>query len=159
MPSSSVESQLLTEPVNQLDLADYCIVTSDTPVRQAIERMREMRQNCAIIIGKGTQVVGILTDRDVLKRVVTAPDTWDKHVEEVMTPDPQTISPDAPAGEALYMMDEGRYRNVPVVNARGLIRGNVTHYSILKFLTDHFPQEVYNLPPDPTNYASDRDGG
>lgn len=159
MSTSTVESQLLTEPVKQLDLSRYCLVTADTPVREVIAQMREVRQNCALIVGKGTQIVGILTDRDVLKRVANHPETWDQAVEEVMTTKPDTVSPDATTGDALQMMDEGRYRNVPVVTARGAVRGNVTHYSILKFLTDHFPEVIYNLPPDPTNYAPDRDGG
>jgi CBS domain-containing protein len=159
MTPSSVESQLLTEPISQLDLSDYCIVTADTSVRETVEQMRELHQNCAIVIGKGMHIIGILTDRDVLKRVVTTPDTWDQPVETVMTPEPDTIRAQATTGEALRMMEDGHYRNVPVVNERGAIRGNVTYYAILKFLTDHFPAAIYNLPPDPTNFAQDRDGG
>jgi CBS domain-containing protein len=159
MPTPSVESQLLTVPISQLDLSAYCIVTADTSARDTVERMREMRQNCAIIIGKGSRIVGIITDRDILKRVVTTPETWDQPVDAVMTPTPETIRVNATTGEALRMMEDGHYRNVPVVNDKGVIRGNVTYYAILKFLADHFPAAVYNLPPDPTNYAQDRDGG
>ena len=159
MATGSIETQLLTAPIQQLDLSDFCMVTADTSVQDTVERMRLTRQNCALIIGKGTQIVGILTDRDVLKRVVTQPDSWEQPVETVMTRSPDTISPNASAGDALRMMDEGHYRNVPVVNAKGVIAGSVSQYSILKFLTDHFPETVYNLPPDPTNYAQDRDGG
>lgn len=156
---ASVESQLLTEPVHQLDLSDYCIVTADTSVRETVEQMRTLRQNCAIIIGKGTKLVGILTDRDVLKRVATQPETWDQPVETVMTAAPDTLPDTAPTGEALRMMQAGKYRNVPVVSNKGVIRGNLTYFSILQFLTDHFPGAVYNLPPDPTNFAQERDGG
>jgi CBS domain-containing protein len=159
MPTSSVESQLLSEPISQLDLSDYCIVTADTSVRETVEQMRELRHNSAIIIGKGMHILGILTDRDVLKRVVTKPEVWDQPVESVMTPTPDTIRASATTGEALHMMENGHYRNVPVVNDKGVIRGNVTYYAILKFLTDHFADVVYNLPPDPTNYADDREGG
>jgi CBS domain-containing protein len=159
MPPTNVEAQLLAAPVKQLDLSEYLLVTADTTVRATVERLRERRQNCALVIGKGTRLIGILTDRDVLRRVVAAPDTWDQPVETVMTPTPQTVNPDAPAGDALRLMEEGHYRNVPVVNANGLLRGNLTHFAVLKFLTDHFPAEVYNLPPDPTHYAQERDGG
>src|SRR5262245_28305680 len=123
MPTSSVESQLLTVPISQLDLADYCIVTADTTVRETVDQMRELHQNCAIIIGKGTHIVGVLTDRDVLKRVVTHPETWDQPVETVMTESPDTIRTNATAGEALHMMEEGHFRNVPVVNDKGVVRG------------------------------------
>jgi CBS domain-containing protein len=159
MAGTGVEKQLLTEPIQQLDLTNYCIVTVDTPVREAVERMRVKKQNCALVIGRGTHLVGIFTDRDVLKRVVSQPETWDQPVETVMTEAPVTISPDATAGDALRIMEDGHYRNVPVVSKKGVIVGNVTYYGLLKFLTDHFPEAVYNLPPDPTNYAQDRDGG
>lgn len=159
MSTPSVEYQLLAETVSRLDLSDYCLVTADTSVRDAVERMRVTRQNCAFIIGRGTQLVGILTDRDVLNRVAAAPDTWDAPVATVMTPAPQTLPPDAETAAALRLMEQGGYRNVPVVNAHGTITGNVTHFAILKFLTAHFPEAIYNLPPDPTNYPQDRDGG
>ena len=38
MAGTGVEKQLLTEPIRQLDLTNYCIVTVDTPVREAVER-------------------------------------------------------------------------------------------------------------------------
>lgn len=156
---SIVETQLLAEPIGQLDLGEFCMVTADTTVRQTVERMQVMHQNCALVIGKGSQLVGLLTDRDVLQRVVNAPEVWDEPVTAVITPNPQTLSPTSTAADALRMMETGGYRNVPVVNDKGVVRGCVTYYAILRFLTDHFSQSVYNLPPDPTNYAQQRDGG
>jgi CBS domain-containing protein len=118
-----------------------------------------MRRNAAFVVGKGTRLVGILTDRDVLRRVVDKPDRWDDPVESVMTRAPDTLPPTATTGEALRKMEEGRYRNIPVINEHGIIQGNITYFAILKYLTDHFPQAVYNLPPDPENFAQQRDGG
>jgi len=157
--SNDIESQLLAEPIRQLDLSNYCIVTSDSTVRETVERMRIMRRNCAFIVGKGTHLIGIVTDRDVLRKVVNKPETWDQPVETIMSKSPGTISPDATTGEALRSMEEKHFRNVPVIDSKGTIYGNVTHYAILKFLTDHFPEAVYNQPPDPTNFAEQRDGG
>lgn len=159
MVSHSIEAQLLNEPAGQLELQAFCIVTADTTVREAVERMTITRQNCALVVGKGTRLVGILTDRDVLRKVVTHPETWDEPVENVMTHAPDTLSPHTTTREALRRMAEKGYRNLPVIDAHNTIRGNVTYYSILKFLTDHFPEAVYNLPPDPSNFAQERDGG
>lgn len=156
--STNVEARLLAEPVGQLDLTDFCIVTADSTVREAVSRMRATRHNCAFVVGEKTQIVGILTDRDILKKVVTNKEVWDKSVTEVMTPNPDTVSPDQNAHEAMAMMKEGDYRNVPIVKD-GTIIGNMTHFSVLNFLTDHIPEIVYNLPPHPENYAEDRVGG
>jgi len=159
MPTSTIESQLLAEPISQLDLTEFCIVTADTTVRETVQRMRATRQNSAFIVGKGTRLVGILTDRDVLRKVVNHPEIWDEPVETVMTQAPDTLLPTATAGQALRKMEEHRYRNLPVVNEHGIIEGNVTYFAILKYLTDHFPQAIYNLPPEPDNFATERDGG
>lgn len=156
---STLESQLLMESVERLDLTNYCLVTVDTSVRETVERMRVLGRNCAFVVGKGTHLVGIFTDRDVLRKVVTRPADWDNPIESLMTPSPTTLPPDATTGEALRLMAEHRYRNVPIVDQHGTIRGNVTYYAIMKFLTDHFPQAVYNLPPDPSKFAKQPDGG
>jgi len=159
MATDSVERQLLDEPIGQLDLSNFCVVTADTTVRETIERMRMMGQRCAFVVGEHTRLLGILTDRDVLRKIVNHPDTWDRPVSSVMTLRPETLAPTATTREALRLMMERHFRNVPVVSSSGTVIGNVTQFSLLKLLTDHFPQEVYNLPPDPTNFAQQRDGG
>jgi len=65
---------------------------------------------------EGTRLAGIFTERDALFRVLAvARDPQATPVSLVMTRDPQTIHPDKPFDEALRMMHEGRFRNVPVV--------------------------------------------
>jgi CBS domain-containing protein len=159
MAIPTIETQLLNEPIGQLELSNYCIVTSDTSVREVIGRMRTMRQNCALVVGKGTYVIGVLTDRDVLQKIVDHPETWEQPVEQFVTETPVTLPPEARTAEAIRMMEQNNFRNVPVIGKHRTLHGNVSHYSILKFLTDHFPKAVYNLPPDPENYAATRDGG
>jgi CBS domain-containing protein len=158
MSDANIEAQLLSEPVGRLDLSDFCLVTADTSVRQTVARMRTTHQHCAFVVGEETLIVGILTDRDVLTRVVTHRETWDQPVSEVMTVSPDMLPYQATTHEALDLMHKGHYRNVPVVQGDSIV-GNITHFSVLKFLTDHFPEAVYNLPPQPENYADQRAGG
>lgn len=159
MAKTSVETQLLQESVKQLDLNNYCIVTSDTTVRDAIERMRVLHRHCAFVVGEQTRLVGILTERDVLKKVIDHPETWDAPVTTVMTTDPISLTDNATAADTLRQMDKGRFRNVPILTSKRAVIGNVTHFALLDYLVSHFPQAVYNLPPDPDNYADERDGG
>jgi CBS domain-containing protein len=156
---TSVEKQLLDEAVGQLELTGFCLVTADTTVRETVEQMRAMKTNCAFVVGEHTRLLGIFTDRDVLRKVVHNPGTWDVPVTAVMTQRPDHVPSTATTREAMKLMLEHHYRNLPVLSQTGAVLGNVTHYAILKYLTDHFPQEVYNLPPDPTNFAQQRDGG
>lgn len=159
MASKNVELQLLAEPVRHLDLSDYCVVTPDTTVRETVEQMRELRKHTAFVVGQHTRLQGLLTDRDVLRRISNKPETWDQPITEIMTKDPDTLSSRATTADALRLMNENRYRNVPVVNEKGAPIGNVTHFAVLHYLSEHFPEIAFNQPPRPGNYAEQRDGG
>lgn len=154
---TQVEADLKREKIKHLDLSEFSVVETGTPVRAAVDQLRQERRNCALVM-KGGMLVGILTDRDVLHKVVTNPDSWNQPVDHYMTPQPATIEPDYSANDALQLMNQRRFRNVPVVDAEGKIHGNVTHYAFIKFLADHFPQEIYNLPPEDSIHE-DRYGG
>jgi predicted transcriptional regulator len=144
----SLERDLQVEQVAHLDLSFFTRVPSDTRVDAVIEQMRREGQGCALVTGRG-RLIGIFTERDVLRKVIDRPDTWLATIDTVMTPEPNTVLPTDSVGAALRLMNRGHYRNVPVVSADGNIVGNLTHYAILKFFSDRFQQEIYNLPPDP----------
>jgi CBS domain-containing protein len=91
------------------------MIPANTTVTEAARRMREGNTGAAMVL-EGTRLAGIFTERDALFRVLAmAKDPQQTPVVAVMTRDPQTIHPDKPFDEALRMMHEGRYRNVPVV--------------------------------------------
>ncbi len=144
----SVEHDLQVERVSHLDLSRYTAVETGTPVSQVLRLMREQRRNCVLITDAG-RLAGIFTERDVLRKIVQAPETWSRPVDEFMTPNPDTVRPDDQVARALELMNAGHYRNVPVVDDQGRLVGNVTHYAIIAFLSDRFPEEIYNLPPEP----------
>lgn len=154
----SVEHDLHTEQVAHLDLSEYTLVESGSSVRETVAKMRAERHNCAFITKSGI-LTGIFTDRDVLRRVVDRPDLWDHPIEEVMTHRPKFINADQPTGDALRIMHDLHFRNTPVIEEDGTVAGNLTHFSIIRYLADHYPEAVYNLPPTPDQYAEEREGG
>ena len=62
-------------------------------------------------------------------------------------PSPCTLSPNAKVGDAIRLMTEGGYRHIPLVEEDGRSRGLVSARDVVRFIADHFPTEVYNLPP------------
>ena len=90
-------------------------VEGTSTVTQAARVMREHKTGAVLVCESG-RLVGVFTERDALFRVTAEErDPHTTRVSEVMTADPQTISPDKPLGHALHMMYEGGFRNVPVV--------------------------------------------
>lgn len=70
----------------------------------------------------GNQLVGIFTERDVLRSVVAADrDPKTTRVADVMTPKPRTIEAAAPLVKAFAMMSEGQFRHLPVIGGDGTV--------------------------------------
>ena len=66
-----------------------------------------------------------------------------------MTTDPRTLDLDQTIGDAIDLMQTGRYRNVPLVDGDGQLVGVVRQQDIIKYLAEAFPEELLNLPPRP----------
>ena len=70
----------------------------------------------AVMVVEGGRLVGILTERDVVFRVVARGlDAHKTAISEVMTPSPHTVHPDALFGYALLVMHDNGFRHLPVV--------------------------------------------
>jgi CBS domain-containing protein len=111
----------------------------------------------AVLICEGPRLVGILTERDALKLMARGAD-FATPVREVMTRDPATISANATVGDAIREMSQGGYRHLPIVDDSNRPKGVVAVHGIVHYLVDHFPQTVYNLPPNPNDSTREREG-
>jgi CBS domain-containing protein len=86
-----------------------------TAIVEAARLMARGNVGAILVIDK-QRLVGILSERDIVFRVVAAGlDTRTTRIAEVMTRDPQTVHPDLPFGSALIVMHEGGFRHLPVV--------------------------------------------
>ena len=104
------------------------------------------------------QLIGIFTERDIMKKVAGKPESWDVLIETQMTPNPETIDADMTVIRAAQIIASNRYRYMPVVNKDGTVLGTLTYYAIIKFISDYFPEEIYNLPPVPDHFATAKAG-
>lgn len=111
------------------------------PVAQA-NTLLEAHRIRHLPVVDGDRLVGIITDRDVRLASMPRPRLESPHsnallqlirVEQVMTPNPRTVSPDRPIAEAAALMLEHRYGGLPVV-ADGQLVGIVTQTDLLKAL-------------------------
>jgi CBS domain-containing protein len=92
-----------------------------TPVSTAAREMTERRIGAVLVVDEG-QLQGIFTERDALTRVLApSRDPETTLIAEVMTRNPDTISPDETVAYALSVMNERGYRHLPVVEGEKLI--------------------------------------
>ncbi len=154
----SLKHELMSERVAHLDLSKFCQVPGGTAVHAALAEMRQSNTNVCLIT-QGNHLSGILTERDVLTKVATAPENLDVPVDEIMTRDPITVTPNVSAADALWLMDNKKFRNLPVIDEFGKIKGNMTHQAVISFLAARYPVEVLNRPPRPDQFPRKQEGG
>jgi CBS domain-containing protein len=93
------------------------------PARTVLDTVRYMvaRNIGAVAVVKGDELVGIFTERDLMKRVVShGIDAAQTIVRHVMTPDPKTVSLDDRIGDCMRMMKENNFRHVPICDGKKL---------------------------------------
>jgi CBS domain-containing protein len=93
------------------------------------------------------RLIGVLTERDIFGRIVGGDVDLAQPVETLMTTEPRTLDLDQTIGDAIALMQTGRYRNVPIVDGDGQLIGVVRQQDIIKYLAESFPEELLNLPP------------
>jgi CBS domain-containing protein len=97
------------------------LVSPDTTVRDAAKLMATHKIG-AVMVGEGTTLIGIFTERDLAFRVVAGGRDPDKvKLAEVMTPKPDTLQSDSTAHNALERMSQRGYRHLPVVDHGKLV--------------------------------------
>jgi len=95
-------------------------------VRAASKLMVEKKIGALLVVENG-RIAGIFRARCAQQEVLAVsldPDTT--ALSQVMVADPQTIRADKPLAYALYMMAEGGFRHVPVVDGNGAPLGMVS---------------------------------
>ena len=95
-------------------------VSPKTTIADAATLMSTRQVGSALVLD-GDRLVGIFTERDVLRAVGSDFDAEHHPVTEFMTKDPKTIGPDVEAGEALASMFAFGFRHLPVVEGGKVI--------------------------------------
>lgn len=151
---------VLRRPIGQLKLGAPVAVPLGVTARQAIETMAAAGSGCCLVTKPDGIVAGILTERDVLMRLLgKGIDPGRTKVDAVMTTDPEQLHVEDPVGYAMNKMAIGGYRHIPIVDSARKPVGVLSVRRIIRYLADFFPQDVINLPHSPDAATGrDRDG-
>lgn len=149
---------ILGATIRDLEPRPAAMVKPTVSIREAIQVMLDRNLGAVLVEHEG-RAVGIFTERDVLRRVIRTGIDQDRPVEEVMTPDPETLSLDDGIAFALNRMAVGGYRNLPIVDEAGQPLAVLSQREVVAYIVSVLPSRVLNLPPVPNLEARSTDGG
>ena len=137
----------IQDPISSLGLVSPLSVEIGTNLKNALKLLQQEKQNCLLIVNDDS-LSGILTERDILLKVTGKGYDMDLvTVDEFMTENPETLSPDDPIAYALNKMYIGGFRHVPIVNDSLIPVGLISISNIISTIADYFSREIINLPP------------
>ncbi|MDB5471028.1 MAG: hypothetical protein JWR84_2588 [Caulobacter sp.] len=97
---------------------------SDT-VADIARRMNQIDSGVIPVVEDG-QIKGIITDRDIVLRVVGEQRSFDTKVSEVMTTDVQTCREDATIADVIFQMQDKQIRRILIVDDKQNLTGIVS---------------------------------
>jgi CBS domain-containing protein len=106
-------------------------VSPEQTLEEGAQAMIERRTGSAVVV-KGASVVGIVTERDVLRSVARGRVPWATKIADVMTADPISIPPETDTKEAIRIMIEGGFRHLPISTEGNSLMGLVSLRELLK---------------------------
>lgn len=143
-PRSAVENKIIEMPVSSLVARQPSRLPATTTLRDAIQKMIDDRAGCVLVVGEDGALTGILTERDVLKRIVAVDEVdLDRHnLGDYATANPETIKPSASLQVALHRMAINEFRHLPFESEPGQPDGLITARDILDFIEANFRETV-----------------
>ena len=122
----------LTLKVEDVMVREVITIDENATVKEAAEIMNKFEIGCLIAIRKG-KAVGIITERDLLKRVVAeARDVNKTRVKDIMSSPLVVVEPNLDLEEAVKLMFQMKIKKLPVVEGKRLV-GLVSLTDVARF--------------------------
>lgn len=139
--TSELENNAAQTPLSEVNAPTAVKVPPTATVGEVVDRLIGACVSCVLVVGPDGCLMGILSERDLLYKVADRYDQLKSSpIHEFMTPDPETLKPNATIAWALNRMDVGGFRHVPIVkNCKPLgvvaVRDLLAHLSKKYMLT------------------------
>ncbi|SFK12472.1 DUF294 nucleotidyltransferase-like domain-containing protein, partial [Xenorhabdus mauleonii] len=110
----SANNVLYLKPISTIQNTVMVVVTPDASIRSVAEKMVTQHRSSALVMSQG-KLLGIVTDRDLTKRVVAQGVDIQNPISLVMTKNPVTVSANEPIISAIELMMQHNIRSLPVM--------------------------------------------
>ncbi len=124
--------------------AHVVTIQPEAPVSLAVELFNEHDIGALIVVNSDDAVVGILSERDVVRRLNQYESILDVSVQALMTPRVIVGRPNDDLISIVHTMTEKRFRHLPIVD-NGRLIGMISIGDVVKAQRDQYRGEITTL--------------
>lgn len=107
-------------PIREVMRTDFVSAAPEDTLGETAEKMVDRGVGAAAVRDYG-RLIGIITERDLMKAIAGRVHTSEARVREWMTAEPITASPDLDVDEAATIMVENNFRHLPVCEGEQIV--------------------------------------
>ncbi len=119
-----------------------CVTTlADCPLDDLIAILAERRIGTVVVVDRYHQVIGIVSERDIIRHLSTGSTIADTLTKNIMTSKVITVENNVTSAQLMQLMTEHRIRHVPITRDGKLV-GIVSIGDVVKRLLEKYEQEA-----------------
>ena len=153
-----VRGTFRTDPISALRLPRLVSIGTNATVGAALAAVQHEGSGYVLVLEDG-RPRGIMSEREVLMKIVARDVKYDSNVLDFVSPIPVTLTEHEPIARAVGLMVETGLENIPIVDSAGKATAVLRTVDVIHFLAEAFPEQLLNLPPEPHQVLSKPEGG
>ena len=124
-------------------------ITPEATVRELLDVLAELNVGALVVSDDGETMLGIVSERDIVRKLRSVENAAELAVSEIMTSDVQVCAPEDSFGSLMEIMTEHRVRHIPVIDDAKIV-GVVSIGDAVKYRMDQLEFERDQL----SNYVA-----
>jgi len=156
--ADTVRGTFETDPISALGLQPPVTVSINASVGAALNAVQQHGQGYVLIVEDG-RPRGIMSQREVLMKIVARDVKYESNVMEYVSKIPVTLTGTERISRAIKVMIAEGVDNIPIVDSNGRATGVLRAVDVIHFLAEAFPEQLLNLPPKPHQTLRKPEGG
>ncbi len=114
-------------------------------IRSAVNMLAEHKIGALLVVDEAGKLIGILSERDIVRRAAESEDVFSYSVGDVMTRNVRVGLPQDDMMSVAHTMTEGRFRHLPIVNDNYDLVGMISIGDVMKAQRDAYRGEIDTL--------------
>ena len=150
---------IFEKPVLEIKRRTWLAMDRNVDISLAAKEMVARRIG-SVMVTDDTKLVGILTERDLLNKMVEHPfDPKETSLDKLMRSEVVVLKADDTVARAIHRMSQGGHRRLPIVDDEHRPVGLISVRDIVDYLAVLFPHKILTLPPGSQRIPASREGG